>query len=283
MRLPMRWRRRCSKQSAKRERSRIAKRRGVTTPIWLLGCGNMGGALLGRWVAEGLGPVAVIDPAPRELPEGVPASAAPPDGCPDVLVLAVKPQVWRAAAAPLAARIGPLTLVVTVMAGVAIADIASVFPGAAIIRAMPNTPAAIGQGVTGLFTTAGDLAEGAAEALFSPAGSTVWLDKETDFDALTGVSGSGPAYVFAFIEALAAAAAAAGLEKGLAERLARATVTGAAALAATDSAPAAVLRQRVTSPGGTTAAGLAILQPGLESLLTATVAAAAARSRALGR
>lgn len=254
----------------------------MSAPIWLLGCGNMGGALLGRWLEDGLGPVAVIDPAPRALPEGVLASAEPPEGRPDVLVLAVKPQVWRAAAAPLAASAGPLTLVVTVMAGVTIADIASVFPGSAIIRAMPNTPAAIGQGVTGLFTTAGDLAEGAAEALFSPAGSTVWLDKEADFDALTAVSGSGPAYVFAFIEALAAAGAAAGLEAGLAARLARATVIGAAALAASDPTPAAQLRERVTSPAGTTAAGLAVLQPGLAPLVNATVAAAAARSRELG-
>lgn len=254
----------------------------MSAPIWLLGCGNMGGALLGRWLAEDMGPVAVIDPAPRALPAGVSASPHPPEGRPDVLVLAVKPQVWREAALPLVAKTGPLTLVVSVMAGVTTADIASVFPGAAIIRAMPNTPAAIGQGVTALYTMSGDLAEGAAEALFSAAGATVWLDNESDFDAVTAVSGSGPAYVFAFIEALAAAAAAAGLEPGLAARLARATVTGAAALAASDATPADVLRQRVTSPGGTTAAGLAMLQPGLTPLLEATVKAAAARSRELG-
>jgi pyrroline-5-carboxylate reductase len=117
--------------------------------------------------------------------------------------------------------------------------------------------------------------------LFSAAGATVWLNKEDDFDEVTAVSGSGPAYVFAFIEALAAAGAKAGLEPGLAERLARATVTGAAALAASDSTPAAVLRERVTSPGGTTAAGLAVLQPGLVPLLETTIAAAAARSRQL--
>lgn len=254
----------------------------MTAPIWLLGCGNMGGALLGRWLVEDMGPVAVIDPAPRAVPGGVSASAHPPEGRPDVLVLAVKPQVWREAVLPLIAKMGPLTLVVSVMAGVTTADIASVFPGAAIIRAMPNTPAAIGKGVTALFTTAGDLAEGAAEALFSAAGATVWLENEADFDAVTAVSGSGPAYVFAFIEALAAAGAAAGLEPGLAARLARATVTGAAALAATDPAPAATLRERVTSPGGTTAAGLAVLQPGLAPIVEATVAAAAARSRQLG-
>ncbi|MFZ4687952.1 MAG: pyrroline-5-carboxylate reductase [Polymorphobacter sp.] len=254
----------------------------MTAPIWLLGCGNMGGALLGRWLAEELGPVAVIDPAPRDVPAGVAVAATPPAGRPDVLVLAVKPQVWREAAAPLAAVVGPLTLVVSVMAGVTTADLASLFPASAIVRAMPNTPAAIGKGATALFTSAGDLAEGAAEALFGPAGTTVWLTDEADFDAVTAVSGSGPAYVFAFIEALAAAGVAAGLEPGLAERLARATVVGAAALAAVDATPAAELRARVTSPGGTTAAGLGVLLPGLAPLVAGTVAAAAARSRELG-
>jgi pyrroline-5-carboxylate reductase len=234
----------------------------------------MGGALLSRWQAEDMGPVAVIDPAV--------GGAVPAEGRPDVLVLAVKPQVWRAAVAPLAERVGPLTLVVSVMAGVTTADLASVFPASAIVRAMPNTPSAIGMGATALFTAAGDLAEGAAEALFGPAGTTVWLTDEADFDAVTAVSGSGPAYVFAFIEALAAAGEAAGLEAGLAARLARATVTGAAALAATDAGVTAEeLRRRVTSPGGTTAAGLAVLMPGLWPLVTETVAAAAARSRAL--
>lgn len=235
----------------------------------------MGGALLGRWLAEDMGPVAVIDPT---RPDG----DVPHDGRPDVLVLAVKPQVWRTAAAVLADRIGPMTVVVSVMAGVTTADIATLFPGSAIIRAMPNTPAGIGAGVTALFTEAGDMAEGAAEALFSAAGTTVWLTDEADFDAVTAVSGSGPAYVFAFIEALAAAGEAAGLEPGLAARLARATVTGAAALAAADgTVPADVLRERVTSPGGTTAAGLAVLVPRLAPLMVKTVAAAAARSRKL--
>lgn len=271
----MRWRRRFWKQSAKRERSRNKKPQSVTAPIWLLGCGNMGGALLGRWRAEDMGPVAVIDP-------GLPAAEIPADGRPDVLVLAVKPQIWRAAAASLTDRIGAMTLVVSVMAGVTTADLAAVFPGSAIIRAMPNTPAGIGAGVTALFTTAGDFAEGAAEALFSAVGATLWLADEADFDAVTAVSGSGPAYVFAFIEALAVAGAAAGLEPGLAARLARATVTGAAALAAADAAvTAGELRARVTSPGGTTAAGLEVLVPGLAPLLTETVKAAAARSRQL--
>ncbi len=250
--------------------------------LWLLGCGNMGGALLARWLEEGLGPIRVIDPALAAAPEGT-ALGLPEAGAPDILVLAVKPQVWRQAAGPLAERIGMATLVVSIMAGVTIADLASVFGRSAIIRAMPNTPAAIGKGVTGLFTNGNSMAEAAAEAVFSPAGATVWLEAESDFDALTAVSGSGPAYVFGFIEALAAAGEAAGLAPGLAARLARATVTGAAALAAADAAtPAEELRQRVTSPGGTTAAGLAVLMPGLVPLVTDTVAAAAARSKALG-
>ncbi len=253
----------------------------ATGGIWLLGCGNMGGALLRRWLAEGMGPVAVIDPAPGALPDGVISGAEPPEGHPDILVLAVKPQVWRAAAAPLAARIGPGMLVVSVMAGVPIAAISALFPGCPVVRAMPNTPAAIGEGVTGLFSNGNAMAVAAAEALFQPAGATVWLDSEADFDAVTAVSGSGPAYVFAFIEALAAAGVAAGLAPALADRLARTTVTGAAALAAVDATPAAELRRRVTSPGGTTAAGLAVLQPGLAPLLVDTVAAAAARSRGL--
>jgi len=194
----------------------------TSAPVWLLGCGNMGGALLWRWLAEGIGPVAVIDPAPRALPPGVAAVAEPPSGRPDVIVLAVKPQFWREAAAPLAAGAGPLTLIVSVMAGVSLAEIAALFPQSPLIRAMPNTPAAIGQGATALYTTAGDIAQGAAEALFGPVGTTVWLDDEADFDAVTALSGSGPAYVFAFIEALAAAGVAAGLAPALAARLARA-------------------------------------------------------------
>ena len=252
-------------------------------PIWLLGCGNMGGALLGRWLAEDMGPVAVIDPVPGVLQPAIIASATAPEGHPDVLVLAVKPQVWRTAVAHFADRVGPTTLVVSVMAGVTIADLTRVFPNSAIIRAMPNTPAAIGKGVTALYTEAGEMAESAGEALFSAAGTTVWLSSETDFDAVTAVSGSGPAYVFAFIEALTAAGTVAGLAPELAERLARSMVIGAAALAAGDSASAAELRRRVTSPGGTTAAGLAVLQPGLLPLVTAAVGVAAARSRSLGQ
>lgn len=256
----------------------------VAAPIWLIGCGNMGGALLRRWLDEGLGPVAVIDPAARSLPEGVTALQRPPaQGKPDIVVLAVKPQAWHQAVLPLAGRLGPLTLVISVMAGVRTDDLARLFPGAGIVRAMPNTPAAVGQGVTALFTRDGDLVQGAAEALFQPVGSTVWLTDEAQFDAVTALSGSGPAYVFHMIEALAAAGASAGLEPGMAMALARQTVIGAAALAVHDrTASAADLRERVTSPGGTTAAGLSVLMPALMPLLEQVIAAAAARSREMG-
>jgi pyrroline-5-carboxylate reductase len=253
-------------------------------PIWLIGCGNMGGALLRRWLAEGLGPVTVIDPAARDVPDGVTVLQRPPaEGKPDIVVLAVKPQAWAQAVLPLAGRLGPMTLVISVMAGVRTDDLARLFPGAGVVRAMPNTPAAVGQGATALFTRDGDIVQGAAEALFQPVGQTIWLTDETQFDAVTAVSGSGPAYVFHFIEALAAAGAAAGLDPVLAMRLSRQTVIGAAALAAQDGATSAeLLRQRVTSPGGTTAAGLSVLMPALPPLLEQVIAAAAARSRELG-
>lgn len=242
--------------------------------LWLIGAGNMGGALLGRWRAAGLDPV-VADP---RLGQHLPAT-----GTPETVVLAVKPQVWQAATAVLGERLGAGTLVVSVMAGVTLAALADRFPGATVARAMPNTPAALGRGITGLLSdgaTAGERAR--LDTLFAAAGATVWLDGEADFDALTAVSGSGPAYVFAFIEALAAAGEATGLGPDLALRLATATVTGASALAA-GGTPPGELRAAVTSPNGTTAAGLAVLRPGLGPLLRDTVAAAAARSRELGR
>jgi pyrroline-5-carboxylate reductase len=243
--------------------------------LWLIGVGNMGGALLARWRANGLDLVGVD---PRL------GSAIPADGTPDIIVLAVKPQIWWAASEALAARAGPDTLVVSIMAGVTIASLRRRFPDARLARAMPNTPAALGRGVTGLFLEAADAGDrGRLDALFAAAGATVWLDRETDFDALTAVSGSGPGYVFAFIEALAAAGEAAGLSAEVAAHLARATVTGAAALADADDRSPADLRTAVTSPNGTTAAGLAVLTPGLGTLMRDTVAAAQLRSRELGR
>lgn len=253
--------------------------------LWLVGCGNMGGALAARWWAArdalGLSELHVIDPAPKGLPLGVPASASPPPGAPDVVVLAVKPQVWREAIRAIAGLSGPGVLVISIMAGVRIEALQEVFNDVTVLRAMPNTPARLEKGITGLFTTGGEAAQHKAEALFAVAGATVWLDREADFDALTGLSGSGPAYVFAMIEALADAGVAAGLPRPQADALALATVTGAAALADEGAASPAQLREAVTSPNGTTAAGLAVLQPALSELITRTVAVAAERSRQL--
>lgn len=248
--------------------------------VWLIGCGNMGGSLRERWLAHGLADLVVIDPRAADVGA---LSAPPADGAPDIVVLAIKPQLWLDASAALVGRTGAGTLVVSVMAGIGTAALAARFPSAAVVRAMPNTPSRIGRGVAGLFAAGADTGRcAAAEALFAAAGDTVWLDREADFDALTAVSGSGPAYVFAFVEALAAAGEAAGLAPDLAARLARATVTGSAALAEVTTDTPAALRIAVTSPHGTTAAGLDVLQPGLAPLLRDTVAAAQARSRQLG-
>ena len=250
--------------------------------VWLLGCGNMGGALLHRWIAGGLTRIAVIDPNPRGLPDGIAAGAEPPPGeGPDILVLAVKPQLLGAAAVPVAARLRPDTLIVSIMAGVSAAAVSQAFGGRRVVRTMPNTPARIGQGVTALYATHPET-RASAETLMAAVGACLWLDNEAQFDAVTAVSGSGPAYVFAFIEALAAAGAAAGLPAALADELALRTVAGAGALAALRDATPAELRVAVTSPGGTTAVGLGVLQSGLGALVDGTVAAAARRSRELG-
>ena len=234
----------------------------------------MGGALAGRWRQAGF-ELIVVDPAL--------GTAVPLDGVPDILVLAVKPQVWFAATELLGERIGAATLVVSVMAGVTLAALGARFPRSLVARTMPNTAAGRGAGITGLYMAdSGASPRDMLEQLFAPAGATAWLDAEGDFDAVTAVSGSGPAYVFAFVETLAAAGVAAGLAPELAARLARATLIGAAALLDDGDNPAA-LRAAVTSPGGTTAAGLAVLTPALAPLLRDTVAAACGRSRELGR
>ncbi|MEM6678331.1 MAG: pyrroline-5-carboxylate reductase [Pseudomonadota bacterium] len=258
--------------------------------LLLLGCGKMGSAMLEGWLAGGLAPnaVAVLEPAPTPrlealAEEGLALNPAAPVA-PAVLVVAVKPQMMDAALPSVAAFGGGETLVISIAAGTPIAAFERLFgPGTPVVRAMPNTPAAIGRGITALIANAVAGADGLAraEALLAPVGETVRLDAEAQMDAVTGVSGSGPAYVFHLIEALAAAGEAEGLAPDLAMRLARATVAGAGALAGQSSEPAAVLRQNVTSPGGTTAAGLAELMEELEPLMRRTVAAAARRSREL--
>jgi len=250
-------------------------------PIWLVGCGAMGGALLSRWKAVGLSDITIVDPA---IPGGL---TFPPEMVPAVIVLAVKPQVWKDAVASMKHTDA---LVISIMAGVTCAALTAELHRARIVRTIPNLASGLGKGVTALYSDSRgrvpQIGHGSdrdiATTLMSAAGACFWLDREADFDAVTAVSGSGPAYVFAFIEALAAAGVAAGLSPALSSELALRTVTGAAALAAQPRASPALLREAVSSAGGTTLAGLNVLQSNLPALMRATVAAAQRRSRELG-
>lgn len=259
----------------------------------LLGCGKMGSALLQGWLGQGLAPgaVHVIDPAPPAWLGDHPGIRVngPLPGDPAVLVIAVKPQLMDAALPQVSGLSG--ALVISVAAGTPIAAFEAAFGAdAAIVRAMPNTPAAIGQGITALVgnRAAGEPALALAEGLLSAVGETVRLPSEDLMDAVTAVSGSGPAYVFLLIETLAAAGEAEGLPPDLALRLARATVAGAGALAQAEAGRTGPdqLRVNVTSPGGTTAAALEVLmddKTGFPALLRRAVHAAAERSRELSK
>ncbi len=264
------------------------------TPRWprslvLAGAGKMGGALLRGWIAEGLEPagVHVVDPhidarTVAFCEENHVARAAPALPA-EVLVLAVKPQTFAADPASFAAFTGPQTMVVSILAGQTLANLRAGLPTAgAIVRAMPNLPASVGRGMTALAAETGmsDRQRTVADGLLAAVGLTEWLD-EGLIDAVTAVSGSGPAYVFLLVEALAAAGVAAGLPAAAAQRLARGTVEGAGALmAAQPEMAASALREAVTSPGGTTAAALDILRGpgGLMPLMAAAVAAAHRRA-----
>ena len=265
------------------------KAAGIETLV-LLGCGNMGSAMLEGWLARGLAPdrVQVIEPYPSDwlkarAAEGVrlnPGTLAPAT----IAVIAVKPQMMAEAAPQLKALAGKGTVFLSIAAGTPIATFERIFgAGARIIRAMPNTPAAVGRGIAALIgnAAASEAEMAMAETLLAAVGQTVRLESEEQMHAVTGLSGSGPAYVFHMIEAMAAAGEAAGLAPDLAMRLARATVAGAGALADASPESAEQLRINVTSPGGTTAAGLGVLMPELPGLLTRTVEAAAKRSREL--
>ena len=257
----------------------------------LLGCGKMGSAMLAGWLDQGLpaSSVWVIDPKPSDWVSGLDGlhlNTDLPDD-PAIVLVAVKPQMMGAALPVLAALGNGATLFLSVAAGTPISAYEAVLGDRTpIIRAMPNTPAAVGKGITALIgnarITEPQMAQ--AEALLSAVGQTVRLEDESQMDAVTGVSGSGPAYVFHLIETMAAAGVAQGLPADLAMRLARATVAGAGALAEQADEDPAQLRINVTSPQGTTAAALAVLmdpQTGFPPLLKRAIAAAADRSREL--
>ncbi len=270
-------------------------------PILLVGAGRMGSALLKGWLAQGVAADRIFVQEPA-LTEDVAAlirdagigTGTPPalPAAPSVMLLAVKPQAMEGVLPSLALLAGPNTLLISIAAGTTIANIARHFaPDTAIVRAMPNTPAAIGRGITALYANAfvqpGQ--RDACAALLGAVGETVWLTDEAEMDAVTALSGSGPAYVFLLAECMAKAGEAAGLAPDLAAKLARATVSGAGELLYRSDLDPAELRRNVTSPGGTTAAALSVLtgdgQGGdrgpMQELLRKAIEAAARRSREL--
>jgi len=283
----------------------------VSGTVCLVGCGKMGGALLAGWLrGDAAEALVVIEPQPlpaalREqiathgrtrvvadagaVGAGTDADAGSGAG-PGVVVLAVKPQAMAAVLPGLRPLVGPGTVFLSIAAGRTLGWLSEQLgPGARIVRSMPNTPAAVGCGMTVAVAGAEVTAEQvrACEHLLAAVGEVAWVTDESLMDAVTAVSGSGPAYVFLLIEAMAQAGVACGLPEALAGQLARATVIGSGELARRSDEPAATLRQNVTSPGGTTAAALEILMApeaaggGLPALMTRAVEAAARRSRAL--
>jgi len=267
-------------------------------PVVLAGAGKMGAALLAGWVSRGLRPddVIVQDPHPSEdaaelarqhgisIVPLIDALPVPPS----VIVAAVKPQAMDAVFPPLAKHAGPNTVVMSIAAGRSLSSFEHHLPQrTAVVRAMPNTPAAIGRGITGAVGNAHVSADQKrlCQDLLSAVGDVVWLDDEALIDAVTAVSGSGPAYVFLLTETLARAGEAAGLDPATSMQLARATVSGAGELLRRSESDPSALRQNVTSPGGTTAAALSVLmreKDGLQELMTAAVLAAQKRGRELG-
>ena len=263
-----------------------------TGTLVLVGAGKMGSAMLDGWIARGLAPkrVAVIEPQPGKAikalarrgltlnPKGNATAAT-------AVVIAVKPQTAPEAVPPLKSYLGKSTLALSIMAGRTIGFLERALPGAAIVRAMPNTPAAIGRGITVACPNGKVSARQRklAADLLAAIGNVEWAGDETLMDAVTAVSGSGPAYVFLLAEAMTKAGIAAGLPAALAAKLARETVAGSGELLHRSPLDAATLRQNVTSPGGTTAAALAVLMGpgGFDELLTKAIAAATRRGREL--
>lgn len=262
--------------------------------ITFLGGGNMASALIGGLLNQGFpaGQLTVIEISAEgrarleekfavRCYDAVQADAL---AC-DVLLLAVKPQQMRAACAPLMGHLDQ-QLLISIAAGLRLADLSRWLGGyGKLIRVMPNTPALIGAGVTGLFALPGvsEDEKRQAEQVMQAVGSTVWVDDESRMDAVTAISGSGPAYVFLFIEALQQAAGELGFTPQAARQLALDTVLGSARLAAQSADPASVLRERVTSKGGTTEAALRVMdERALKDIVTAAAAAACARSTELG-
>ena len=266
-------------------------------PLLLVGAGKMGSAMLSGWLAAGLKPQDVLVQEPHPSQDAIAlcrahhialAPAHVPSRAPSVLVMAVKPQTMGDVFPAVAKIAGANTITLSIAAGKSIASFAQYLaPGSAVVRAMPNTPAAIGRGMTVLCANAHTTAAQSrlCEDLMRASGDIGWIDDESLMDAVTAVSGSGPAYVFLLAEAMAQAGIKAGLAPALAMELARATIAGSGELMRRSDLDAATLRQNVTSPGGTTAAALEVLMAsdGLAPLMARAVEAAIARGKALSK
>lgn len=268
----------------------------MDVPLLLVGCGKMGSALVTGWLGRGVvaSNIVIVEPgraaAEAAAARGVTvvdeASRVDPSFVPRVVIFAVKPQVMDAVAPGFAGYAGGGTVFLSIAAGTPIGFFESALGGAArIVRSMPNTPAAIGRGMSVLCANAAasDTDRRLCGDLLAAVGEVAWVSDEDLMDAVTAASGSGPAYVFLLIECLADAAVEAGLPRDLAAQLAKATVEGAAELSRQSGESASKLRENVASPGGTTEAALKVLMApdGLKSLMTRAVAAATARSREL--
>jgi pyrroline-5-carboxylate reductase len=264
----------------------------MITPILMLGAGRMGGAILEGWRRAGAfpsGELMIVDPQPSEpalAAERAGARLNPPDAdlaLAKTVVLCVKPQVWAEAAGQYSPWLAADAVIVSIAAGVRAADISRGFGDRPVARVMPTTAAAVNQGTASLYAD-DPAALARAHALFEPLGTVVDLTDEAQMHAATALSGSGPAYLYAFVEALEAAGAAAGLPHAEAARLARSTVIGAAVLMARPGSDPTELRRQVTSPGGTTEAALNVLlgEKGLPSLMRDAVLKAVRRSKELG-
>jgi pyrroline-5-carboxylate reductase len=265
--------------------------------LLLVGCGKMGGALLDGWLAaRTVDHVVVVEPqgafpadagaAGQRIVRCAGVSRIPPGFDPDVVVIAVKPQVMDEVVPGYAGFVRPGTVFLSIAAGKTIDYFtARLGADAAIVRAMPNTPASVGRGMTVAVPNAAVTPEQRrlCETLMGAVGQVAWVEDESMMDAVTAVSGGGPAYVFLLIETLAKAGVAAGLPEDLAMKIARATVAGSGELAARSIEPAASLRKNVTSPNGTTQAALEVLmaEDGIQPLVDRAIAAATARSREL--
>jgi pyrroline-5-carboxylate reductase len=264
-------------------------------PLLLVGAGKMGGALLAGWLREGLDPKSILIRDPEPSPDVATliarhdiatGAAIKPELPPSVILLAVKPQIVNEVLTGVAPMMGKDTVLLSIAAGRTLSNLAQRLPtGAPVVRAMPNTPAAIGRGMSVACANDAVTRDQALRCtmLLEGVGEVIWIDDEEMMDAVTAISGSGPAYVFLFAECLANAGIEAGLDPDLAMRLARATISGAGELLRVSTASPSALRENVTSPQGVTAAALEVLRAkgGFKELLARAVESAAKRSREL--